>query len=165
MEDLTTEQQQSLYLREKARLEAQHEFAAKKKKKLKYIGIVCFSIILSGALFIFCDLSSIRIPYYFERSPSGLMAEVKYFGNQVIITNRDPFDWKNIRIELSTGRLRGGYYLEIPSIRAGETSGIEISKFANNNGDRINPIELTFHSIKILVDSPNGRVSYTRKPE
>jgi hypothetical protein len=171
MTDLTPEEKQKIYLEEKTRLEAKEKLEAekkalddeKKKKSQKNTGIGCGVIILILAvLYIISQFSPSKSSNKGSSTPH-LNASVRFTGTQIVIQNNDSFEWNNLRIELNSGLLNSGYYLDASSIKAGTTATVGILNFAKSNGERFNPISMKARTVTIMADTPSGRGIYTGK--
>lgn len=172
MPELTPEEKQRIYLEEKERLEAQARLAAEGKSPVhvtpkvvskKQGGGCALAIIIIAIIVVIGILSPKKDGSDSGGSAPNLNAEVRFSGTQIIVKNKDPFDWSNIKIELNAGMLDSGYYYEGGSIGAGQTATIGILNFAKSNGERLNPILIKPRTATILADTPNGRAAYSGK--
>jgi hypothetical protein len=164
MPELTPEEKQRIYLEEKARLEAQEKLKEEKKKKdSKNAGMGCLAIIIIIAVIYVISTLSPSKSSNSEQSTPKLNAAVRYTGTQIFIKNNDSFDWNNLKIELNSGLLNSGYYLEASSIKAGTTATVGILNFAKSNGERLNPLAIKVRSVSIFADTPSGRAYYAGK--
>ena len=164
MPELTPEEKQKIYLEEKARLDAKEQLATEKKKKdQKNIGVGCSVIILIVAVIFIVSLFSPSKKSQQERSIPNLNAAVRFTGTQIIIENKDPFDWNNVRIELNAGLLNSGYYLDAAAIKVGTTATVGILNFAKSSGERLNPLTIKVRKVTVFADTPSGRAIYSGK--
>lgn len=86
-----------------------------------------------------------------------LKAKVAFKKVQVIISNNDSFDWKNVKLEIIPDTIEGRFRMSIPIILSGETYTAEGTKFLNNEGVRFNPDKMGPRKFWILCDTPAGR--------
>jgi len=92
-----------------------------------------------------------------KSSAVKLNANVAFPGAHFIISNNDPFDWKNIKMEIVLDSLEERFSLSSPIILSGEIYKVDASKFINNNGDRFNPDKMRPRKFRILCDTPAQR--------
>jgi hypothetical protein len=156
--ELTPEEKRKIYAEEKARLEAQEQLKAEKKKKdSKNAGIGCLVIIIIGIVIYAISSLSPSKSSSPEKESLKLTASVKYTGTQIVIINQDSYAWSNVKIELNSGLFDSGYYYEIATVRRGETVTIGILNFAKSGGERLNPLQIKVKSAYISAETPVGR--------
>jgi hypothetical protein len=96
-----------------------------------------------------------------------LHAYVRFTGTQFLIINKNPFDWTNVRIEISSGtsqdhHLHGtidprAVMLMAPRINAGEAYSIGVTQLRRDDGTTFDPVTTWPQNIKIWSDTPRGR--------
>lgn len=91
-----------------------------------------------------------------ESSIATLKASVRFTGTQIIITNNGRHSWLNVKMEINPGLLRGGYALEHPIIKGGETYTVGILQFAKSDGTRFNPIGMKVQKFSIISRDSNN---------
>ena len=92
-----------------------------------------------------------------ETESAKLGASASFTGTQVVITNRDPFDWLDVKVAIDGGVvLADGYVLEIVRIRSGETCQLGLVNFTKD-GARFNPFARVPRNILISATTPSGR--------
>jgi hypothetical protein len=89
-----------------------------------------------------------------------ITASVKFSGTEFIITNKDSFDWTNVRMEINGGIFSGGYDLKHPIIKAGETYSVGALQFADSDGNRFNPFQMKPKSFTVCGDTIYGLACY-----
>lgn len=82
---------------------------------------------------------------------TDLHGSVQLTGGQFIITNKDAFDWTDVKLEIN-----GGYVLRQPKISAGQTYQVGAMQFANSDALRFNPLSMKAQSLIICGNTPNG---------
>lgn len=88
-----------------------------------------------------------------------LTATVSKIGSLIEITNKDTFDWTNIKLALNTKPsepFTSGYTLKVAVIKAGETYTPEASEFAKSDGEKFNPSSYKLMNTSIMCDIPQG---------
>ena len=88
-------------------------------------------------------------------------ASVRFTGAQFVITNNDNFDWTNVKFEVNSGFLGGGYVLETPIIAAQNTYTVGALQFAKDDGTRLNPFAVKPQNIFISCETPQGKAFYS----
>jgi len=163
--ELSSEEKQRIYEEEKARIEAQEK--VKKEKELevkqardtqaKKMGIGCLVIVILIVVgVITCSLIPGDKTEESSSSTIDLKASVKFDGAQFIITNNDNFNWTNIKFEINSGLLSGGYILRASQMGAGETYTVGALQFAKGDGEKFNPFTHKVQHISIFCDTPKG---------
>lgn len=89
-----------------------------------------------------------------------LEAAVRFNGTQFTITNRDAFDWTDVKLEVNGGILSGGYELRQGRMQAGQTYTVGAMQFADSDGVRFNPFQMKPQKFVISADTPGGRAVY-----
>jgi len=90
-------------------------------------------------------------------STIDLKASVRFTGTQFVITNNNSFDWTNVKLEVNSGLLRGGFVLKTKRICAGETYTVRAMQFAKGDGNRFNPLTNKPLNFSIWCDTPEGK--------
>ena len=156
--ELSPEEKKRIYEEEKTRVEAQEKAKekseAKKTKKgcLGCLGliVVIFIIALVSGLFDSGDNTD-------KSSTIDLTASVSFTGTQFIIINIDTFDWTNVKLEVNSGLLKGGYVLKTQRMSSEETYTVGAMQFAKGDGTRLNPFTTKPQNFSIWCDTPRGR--------
>jgi hypothetical protein len=103
----------------------------------------------------------------FLSMPLDVKGSVTIEGGQFKVKNDNDYDWQNITLHINQGELSTGYFLNVDSLRQGETFTSDIREFANNDGVRFNlqttkPLRF---SIKLFNSSGrSGEYSGNLKP-
>ncbi|UCG94449.1 MAG: hypothetical protein JSW13_01435 [Candidatus Aerophobus sp.] len=163
--ELSPEEKKIIYEEEKARLEAQEkakkELKAKKTKQgwLGCLGLIAviFIIALIGGLFTSGDKTKKSSSTSTSSSTIDLKASVKFDGTQFVISNNDNFDWTNVKLEVNSGLLRGGFVLKAQRMSAGEIYTVGAMQFAKGDGTRFNPFTTKAQKFSIWCDTPKGK--------
>jgi hypothetical protein len=92
-----------------------------------------------------------------ERAPSkparpDLDASVVFTGTQFVIGNNNNFDWTNVKIEINSGLIRGGYILRTNRIEANSVYTVGAAQFAKTDGERFNPFSHKVMNVTITCD-------------
>jgi len=85
-----------------------------------------------------------------------LKARVAFPGTQFIVSNKDPFDWKNVKLEIIPDSIIESFKLSVPIILSGETYTAEAFKFRNNDGTTFDPDKMKPRIFRILCDTSTG---------
>ena len=89
-------------------------------------------------------------------STKELNASVQFTGTQFVITNKDSFDWKNVKLEVNSQGLKSGYILRTSLIEAGQTYTVGAAQFAKKDGERFNPFSHKATNFSIWCDLSGG---------
>ena len=90
-------------------------------------------------------------------STTRLNANVLFTGAKFLISNKDSFDWENVRLEIVSGTLGSGFSLKIPKISAGETFKVSASEFTKKDGTRFNPYAMKLQRFWIQCETPSSQ--------
>lgn len=90
-----------------------------------------------------------------------LNATVHFTGTQVVVKNKDSFNWSNVKLEVNPGLVSGGYVLNVPTMKAGETYTVGALQFAKSDGERFNPFTHKPQKFSIWCDTPKGKGFYS----
>jgi len=85
-------------------------------------------------------------------------ASVSFTGTQFIIINQDTFDWLNVKLEINAGLIAGGYSLEHPVMKAGQSYTVGALQFAKSDGTRFNPITMKPQKLAIYSRDKRGMI-------
>ena len=162
--ELSPEDKKRIYEEEKARVEAQEkakeEAKAKKTKQgcLVCLGliVVIFIIALVGGLFKSGDKTE-KPSTSTSAATIDLNATVRFTGTQFVIVNKDNFDWANVKLEVNSGLLKGGFVLKTQRMSAGETYTVGAMQFAKRDGTILNPFTIKPQNFSIWCDTPRGK--------
>lgn len=162
------EEKKKIYEEEKIRLEAQEKI--KKELELKKTKDGCLGcLILAGVIFVLCffsgtcsDKPSKKPPPTTTKTSSEIIlkASTEFNGTQFIITNKDNFDWTDVKLKVNSGLFSDGYTFKAYRIRAGETYTVEVMQFAKGDGTRLNPFQTKVLNIFIWCNTPKGNASW-----
>ena len=123
------------------------------------IGILVLAFICF--FFVFCDEGpSERSPTETEKE-IPLSVQMKFTGTQFIITNNDNFNWKNVKIEINSGILKGGYSYTAQLMEAKITYTIGTMQFTKGDGTRFNPFTIKPKDVFISADTSKGKRYYS----
>jgi len=98
------------------------------------------------------------------RSPArsvGIHAEVTFDSTQFVISNKDDFDWTNVKAEVNGEVVFPGFLYSIPKIAAEQSYTVLASRFFKPDGSRFDPSTTEIQRFTIACDTPNGRGSWT----
>ena len=85
-----------------------------------------------------------------------LKANAELKGGMIFITNRDDFDWTNVKLSINSGIFKGGYVYKTRKISAGTTYSIGVAEFAKGDGTRFNIFTTKVQSLGVFCDTPRG---------
>jgi len=80
-----------------------------------------------------------------------LNAAVQNTGTQIVVTNRDTFEWTSCRITINSD-----YSQEVSRIGPGEQVAGGLLAFVRRNGERFQPAEYAVQDVSVSCDTPNG---------
>ncbi len=86
---------------------------------------------------------------------------VTYSNLSFTITNKDTFDWTDVRLEINGQFFKGGYCYTVARLGAGKKVTIPARDFALSDGTRYNASTTKLLSFNINTDTPNGRAWWT----
>lgn len=89
-----------------------------------------------------------------------LNASVTLQGTQFLITNKNNFDWTNIKMEVNRGLTTPGFAYNANKIPAGKTFTVTCSKFLKLDGTPFNPSTIQLLKFSIACDTPEGDGSW-----
>lgn len=89
-----------------------------------------------------------------------LNASVTLQGTQFLITNKNDFDWTNIKMEVNRGLATPGFAYNANKITAGKTFTVPCSKFLKLDGTPFNPSTIKIQKFSIACDTPEGEGSW-----
>ena len=98
------------------------------------------------------------------RSPSrsiGLNAQVTFDGTQFIISNKNDFDWTNVKVEVNGGVVFPGFSYSIPKIAAETTYTVFANRFFKPDGSQFDPATTKIQRFTIACDTPNESGSWS----
>ena len=140
------------------------------KKKPSTAGTGCavvaiVAVVLIGGFYIFRDRQPVTAPpapKASEEKPDStvkLKANVSFSGTQFVITNNDSFDWRNVKLEINSGVIRGGYILKEAVLQAGKEYTVGAMQFAKGDGTRFNPFQMKPKNFSISCDTAKGKLT------
>ena len=90
-----------------------------------------------------------------DSSTVRLNANVTFTGTRFVISNKDSFDWKNVKLEILSETIGNYFSLRVPKISAGETYTVGAVEFSKKDGIRFNPFTMKPKRFWIRCDTPN----------
>lgn len=84
---------------------------------------------------------------------------------QLTIQNRDPHEWKDVRVILNGSDEDSGFVGTLASIPAGQTVSMDLSTFKHENGTFFDPTQMKVQSVFLSCTTPAGSGIYSRKFE
>lgn len=93
-------------------------------------------------------------------STVDLNATVSFNGTQFVISNRDSFDWTNVKLEVNSKTFSSGYILKTSLMKAGQVYTVGAMQFANSDGEKFNPFTHKALNLSIWCDTPKGKGFY-----
>jgi len=108
-----------------------------KKALLALLGLALLLSFCGAALFV----GEISKPESSEASYStpDLNTRVWDMGTYFKVQNRDSFTWTNVRLELNSGLIAGGYTVKVGNISSGAMLKVGAARFTKSSGQRFNP--------------------------
>lgn len=128
----------------------------KKAGCLTVLGIFFFIIVIAVIVSLGPEEESKKSPKT-SSTTIDLQAGVRFDGEQFIITNQDSFDWTEVKMEVNSGLLAGGYILRENRLEAGHTYTVGALQFAKSDGTRLNPWKTKPQKFSIWCDVPRGK--------
>ena len=98
------------------------------------------------------------------RAPSRyvpLNATVTFDNTQFVITNKDNFDWTNVKMEVNGGLATLGFSYHTPGITAGKTYAVSGKQFFRPDGTQLNMALTIIQRFYITCDTPKGAGSWS----
>ncbi|HEV8238075.1 MAG TPA: hypothetical protein VGS57_01760 [Thermoanaerobaculia bacterium] len=93
-------------------------------------------------------------------APPDLKAHVNFTGTQFVITNNDTFTWTDCKLEVNPKTFSSGFTYHAGSLAAGSVYTVGVLQFANDDGQRFNPLQYKPTSFSIACNTPGGRAFY-----
>ena len=89
-----------------------------------------------------------------------LDSTVLFTGTEFVISNNNDFDWTNVKLEINSGLIRGGYTSREGGMSAGQTYTVGAAQFSKADGERFNPFT---HKVKsMIITCDDGGFDYVR---
>jgi hypothetical protein len=85
-----------------------------------------------------------------------LNAKVAFSGARFVVSNKDSFDWKNVRMEIVPDSVEERFILSVSTILSGETYTAEATKFIRSDGIQFNPDKTKSGDFRIFCDTTIG---------
>lgn len=127
-------------------------------------GIGCLAVIILGVIITFLNSGkkseSVSGSPTQSRPEARINARVQFSGSQFVISNLDPFPWRDVKMEINGGVFSGGYELRHPVIEANQVYTVGAMQFANGDGVRFNPFQMKPKKFSICATTPNGLACY-----
>lgn len=82
---------------------------------------------------------------------------MEFTGTQFVAVNNGNFEWRDVKLEINSGLVRGGYVLRVSLMSAGGIYTVGAMQFAKGDGTRLNPFAVKPQNISISCDTPSGR--------
>lgn len=118
--------------------------------KLWLLGIPAFMVIVFGYYAVFSP----------EETPEiKIHPGVSFTGTQFVITNKDDFDWTNIKLEVNPRGLSSGYTLRVDEMKAGTTYKVGAMQFTKD-GNRFSPRAKKVERFHIYCKTYDGYKSW-----
>lgn len=98
------------------------------------------------------------------RSPArslGINAEVTFDGTQFVISNKDDFDWTNVKVEVNGGVVFPGFSYSIPKIVSQQSYTVLAGRFFKPDGSKFDPSTIEIQRFIISCDTPKGTGSWS----
>jgi len=89
-------------------------------------------------------------------SEPTLSTTVRFTGTQIVVINRDYFDWRDCKIAINSGIFGGGWTTPVARIAAGDTVRGGIATITRRGGERFNPATHTVETITLICQTPRG---------
>lgn len=86
-----------------------------------------------------------------------LNAKVAFDGAQLVISNNDPFDWENVKLEIVTGVFGEPFGLSVPKIAAGQAYAVRTTEFRRKDGSRFDPVSTRPQEFWIRCETPGKK--------
>ncbi len=91
---------------------------------------------------------------------SKLEADAMVLGTEIIIDNKNPFPWRKVRIKINPGTIDNGYYIDVNNIPENSQQSFSILRFANDDGERFNPLTKKVRQLLIKCETSEGEKLY-----
>lgn len=85
-----------------------------------------------------------------------LKATIEKSSLQLVVTNHDSFNWKNVKIEINNE-----YVYSIPEFPSGEKVSIGFLNFANSKYEKLNPFVIKIAEVTISATTDTGGIGFT----
>jgi hypothetical protein len=158
--ELSPEEKKKIYEEEKVRVEAQKKAKDDIKGKETAQGclvLVVIVVLLSVFGFFNSDDETKKSSSSISQTMISINPSVRFVGTQFIIVNKDSFDWTNVKLEVNSGLLTGGFVLKTRRMKSGETYTVGAMQFAKGDGTRLNPFTTKPQNLSIWGDTPKGK--------
>jgi hypothetical protein len=148
------------------RLEQLHIRDARHARRIRRpVAVGAFVVIILISIVLFYDNSDKKhvsiIDNTDKSSTVRLKAKVTFPEGRFIVSNNDPFDWKNVELEIMPESTKERFSLKVPNISAGETYTAAAAEFSKEDGTRFNPYIMRPMEFLIQCDtSANKKGSY-----
>ena len=110
----------------------------KQHKKVLLILLGLALVCCYGAALFTGEASKTRSPEASYSTPD-LKTRVWDMGTYFKVQNRDSFTWTNVKLELNSGLIAGGYTVKVGNISSGAMVKVGAARFTKSNGERFNP--------------------------
>ena len=91
-----------------------------------------------------------------QASEPTLSTTVRFTGTQIVVINRDNFDWRDCKIAINSGIFGGGWTTNVARIATGDTVRGGILTFTRRGGERFNPATHAVETITVICQTPLG---------
>lgn len=81
-------------------------------------------------------------------APEKLDASVSYTGAQFVITNKNSYDWTDVKLEINPGVVSSGWVLRVDRLQAGQQYQVGAAQFTKTDGERFNPFT---HRVQVFM--------------
>jgi hypothetical protein len=89
-----------------------------------------------------------------------LRAEVTVSEESLVITNKDGFDWSNVKVTLNPKIMGSGYSCHVACVPHGKTVHIPFHDLTKGDGTRFNIYATRPKTVDIEADTPYGHARY-----
>ncbi len=120
----------------------------------EYVGIGCLGILF--LVFLFWIQRDKTPTTRQQASEPTLSTTVRFTGTQIVVINRDNFDWRDCKIAINSGIFGGGWTTNVARIAAGDTVRGGILTFTGRGGERFNPATHAVETITVICQTPLG---------
>jgi len=133
--------------------------SARRIRRPVTLAVVVVGIVLGFVLFY--GIPGRRNPSPLERPSESSMvrlnARVTFAGARFVISNKDSFDWENVKLEVVPADFGEPFCLAVTRIPAGGTYTVGVVEFRRNDGARFDPFSTKSERFRIRCDTPEKR--------
>jgi hypothetical protein len=137
----------------------------KKKILSNIISVVVLLVASAGVIYAGSVIVPERASYIKTHIKHDLYMRAGFSGAMLTITNKDDFEWKNVKIEINRGPVSEGYTVKVELIQPGETRSIPALQFAKPDGRRLDIFQMKPQTIIVSCETRSGCGFHTRSWE